>query len=59
MVIVKAKPGDTTDSMVRRFVRQVLNEGILQDLKEREFYVKPAIKRKEAKKALEHRRKRW
>ena len=30
-------------------MRKVLSEGILQELKQREFYVKPAEKRKEAK----------
>jgi len=39
-------------------MRKVLNEGILQDLKKREFYVKPAEKRKEKKKDLARRMKR-
>lgn len=52
MVFVKASPGDSSDSVIRKFQRKVLNEGILQDLKKREFYVKPAEKRKEMKKEL-------
>ena len=52
MVFVKASPGDSSDSIIRKFQRKVLNEGILQDLKKREFYVKPAEKRKEQKKEL-------
>lgn len=52
MVFVKASPGDSSDSLIRKFQRKVLNEGILQDLKKREFYVKPAEKRKEQKKEL-------
>lgn len=52
MVFVKAQPGDSSDSVIRKFQRKVLNEGILQDLKKREFYVKPAEKRKEQKKEL-------
>lgn len=52
MVFVKAQPGDTSDALIRKFTRKVLNEGILQDLKKREFYQKPAEVRKEKKKEL-------
>ncbi len=58
MVFVKAQPGDTSDSLIRKFTRKVLNEGILQDLKKREFYVKPAEKRKEKKYELARRMRR-
>lgn len=58
MVFVKAQPGDTSDALIRKFMRKVLNEGILQDLKKREFYVKPAEKRKEKKKELARRMRR-
>ncbi|OGG30707.1 30S ribosomal protein S21 [Candidatus Gottesmanbacteria bacterium RIFCSPLOWO2_01_FULL_49_10] len=52
MVFVKAQPGDTSDSLIRKFTRKVLAEGILQDLKKREFYQKPAEIRKEKKRDL-------
>lgn len=52
MVYVKAQPGDTSDSLIRKFTRKVLSEGILQDLKKREFYQKPAELRKEKKKEI-------
>lgn len=55
MVFVKAQPGDTSDSLIRKFTRKVLTEGILQDLKKREFYQKPAEVRKEKKKELKRR----
>ncbi|MBI3577043.1 30S ribosomal protein S21 [Candidatus Gottesmanbacteria bacterium] len=55
MVFVKAQPGDTSDSLIRKFTRKVLSEGILQDLKKREFYQKPAEVRKEKKKELARR----
>lgn len=55
MVFVKAQPGDSSDALIRKFMRKVLNEGILQDLKKREFYVKKAEKRKEKKKELARR----
>lgn len=53
MVFVKAQPGDTSDSVIRKFTRKVLSEGILQDLKKKEFYLKPAEKRKEKKREIE------
>ncbi len=55
MVFVKAQPGDTSDSLIRKFTRKVLSEGVLQDLKKREFYQKPAEVRKEKKKELQRR----
>ena len=57
MVVVKAQPGDTSDSVIRKFTRKVLTEGILQDLKKKEFYQKPAERRKEEKKELKRRLK--
>ncbi len=55
MVFVKAQPGDTSDSLIRKFTRKVLSEGILQDLKRKEFYQKPAEVRKEKKRELARR----
>lgn len=57
MVFVKAGPGDTTDSVIRKFTRKVINEGLLLEFKQKEFYQKPAERRKEAKKELERRDK--
>lgn len=50
MAIVKAQPGDTTDTLIRKFSRKVLSEGILAELKEREFHKKPAVRRQERRK---------
>ncbi len=52
MVVVKAQPGETSDTLIRKFTRKVLTEGIIQDIKRKEFYVKPAEIRKEKKKEL-------
>lgn len=46
MPIVKAGPGDSTDSLIRKFTRKVITEGILTELKKREYYQKPSEKRK-------------
>ncbi len=55
MVVVKAQPGDSSDALIRKFTRKVLSEGILQDLKKKEFYQKPAEVRKEKRRELERR----
>jgi len=55
MIYVKAQPGDSSDAVIKKFTRKVIAEGLLLELKKREFYQKPAEKRKEAKKELERR----
>lgn len=57
MIFVKAGPGDTSDSLIRKFTRKVINEGLLLEFKKKEFYQKPAELRKEAKKEIERRAK--
>lgn len=52
MVVVKAQPGEPADSLIRKFNKKVLAEGILSELKKREYYQKPALVRKEKKAAL-------
>lgn len=49
MVIVKKMPGDSDDALIRKFSRKVLTEGILQEAKRREFYLKPSLARKQKK----------
>lgn len=58
MVVVKAQPGDSSDSLIRKFNKKVLAEGILQELKKREFYQKPALLRKIKNAELKKKRKR-
>ena len=57
MIFVKADPGDTTDSVIRKFTRKVISEGLLLELKEKEYYQKPAEARKEVKKEIERKKK--
>ena len=52
MVYVKAQPGDTSDSVIRKFTKKVIAEGLLLEFKKKEFYQKPAEVRKEAKKEI-------
>lgn len=52
MAIVKAQPGESSDSLIRKFTRKVISEGILLEFKEKEFYKKPSERRKEKMKEL-------
>ncbi|OGG06046.1 30S ribosomal protein S21 [Candidatus Gottesmanbacteria bacterium RIFCSPHIGHO2_02_FULL_40_24] len=55
MIYVKAQPGDTSDSVIRKFTKKVIAEGLLLEFKKKEFYQKPAEIRKEAKKEIARR----
>jgi len=46
-VIVKAGPGDSTDSVIRKFQKRVVMEGIVQEIRERSVYRKPSELRQE------------
>ncbi len=57
MVVVKKMPGDSDDTLIRKFSRKVLSEGILQEAKRREFYLKPSLARKQKKEDARRMRK--
>jgi len=46
LVRVFANEGEPVDSVIKRFRRACENEGILQDLKEKQFYKKPSLEKK-------------
>lgn len=46
MVYVKKQPGDSSDSLIRKFSRKVVSEGIITEMKKREFYLKPSLRAK-------------
>lgn len=46
-IIVKAGPGESSDEVIRKFKKKVLQEQILTELKEKEFYKKPSLVKKE------------
>ncbi|OGH19399.1 MAG: 30S ribosomal protein S21 [Candidatus Levybacteria bacterium RIFCSPHIGHO2_12_FULL_38_12] len=47
MVVVKKMPGDSDDSVIRKFTRKVINENILAEAKRRQFYLKPSLAKKQ------------
>ncbi len=46
MVFVKKLPGESDEAVIRRFSRQVVGEGIVQEIKRRQFHLKPSAARK-------------
>ena len=59
--IIRAKPGETSSSLIRRFKKQVLQDQILITLQERRFYKSRSVIKKEKKAEIERRKKkgRW
>jgi small subunit ribosomal protein S21 len=47
---------DQVDKALRKFKKKVADSGLLQDLRDREFYTKPTTRRKQLKSAA---RRRW
>ncbi len=46
MPIVKAKEGERFDNLLRRFRKAVDKSGIMAELRKREHYEKPSVKKK-------------
>jgi ribosomal protein S21 len=58
---VKARPRETTEKLIKRFSRKVKEARIIEEYRERMYYIKPSAKRRQAaarrKKVLEKLRK--
>jgi small subunit ribosomal protein S21 len=52
---VKVREGESFESAMRRFKKQIEKAGILSELRKREHYEKPSVKRK--KKAIAARKR--
>ena len=50
MSIVRVKDGESVESMIKRFKKATEKAGILSEIRKREHYEKPSVKKK--KKAL-------
>lgn len=58
MARVVKKQDETVDALLRRFKRQVQRDNILMEVRKREYYVRPGIKRRlKHENALKARRK--
>jgi len=50
MVYITRKKGDSKDAIFRKFTRSFIEEDILNEVKNRLFYKKPSLLKKEEKK---------
>lgn len=55
---VKIKEGESFEQAYRRFKKQVEKAGVLSEIRKREFYEKPSMKRKRKKTSAKKRGKR-
>lgn len=49
MLFVKKQPGDSDDALIRKFSRKVIDSGIVQEAKRRQFHLKPSAARAQKK----------
>ena len=56
MAEIRVKDGETLDSALRRFKRQCARSGVLTELRTREHYEKPSVKRKKKSEAARKRK---
>ena len=49
MVTVKIRDDESLEQALRRFNREVLREGIIRELRKREFYEKPSQRKRREK----------
>lgn len=47
MVNVKVREGESIEEVIRRFKRECEKNGIMQEIKKREFYKAPSVLKKE------------
>jgi small subunit ribosomal protein S21 len=58
MVVITRKKGETKDAIFRKFTRAFIEEDIVTEIRKRQFYKKPSLKRKEEEKErLQHKAK--
>ena len=56
MAEIKIKDKESRDSALRRFKRQCAKSGVLTELRKREHYEKPSVKRKKKSEAARKRK---
>lgn len=56
MAEVRVKEGESIDVALRRFKRQCAKSGIMNEIRKREHYEKPSVKRKKKSEAARKRK---
>ncbi len=57
-IIVRAKPNESADQVIRKFKKKVQQAQLLTNIRDREFYKKPSVVKKEKLAELRRRKKR-
>lgn len=55
--VIKAKPGESSDDVIKKFKRQVVQDQVLTEVRKRERYKKPSELKKEKKNEFKRRRR--
>jgi small subunit ribosomal protein S21 len=53
---IRVKENETLDSALRRFKRQCAKSGVMSEIRKREHYEKPSVKRKKKSEAARKRK---
>ena len=53
---VKLKENESLDNALRRFKRQTARDGVIQEVRKREHYEKPSVRRKKKSEAARKRK---
>ena len=56
MAEIRLKENESLDSALRRFKRQTSRDGVIQEVRKREHYEKPSVKRKKKSEAARKRK---
>ena len=56
---VKIKDNESLENALRRFKKQTVRDGTIQELRRREHYEKPSVKRKKKSEAARKRKYKW
>ncbi len=56
--VVRKAPGDTEDKLIAKFRKKIIAEQVLDEMKEREFYKPPSVRKKERLATIRRSRKR-
>jgi small subunit ribosomal protein S21 len=57
MAEIKVGKNETLDSALKRFKKQCARSGVLRDVRKKEFYEKPSVKRKKKSEAARKKKK--
>lgn len=55
MAETEKRPGESIDKVLRRFKRKLKDEGVIDEIKKREYYEKPSEERKRRQNAAKRR----